>query len=180
MFRKAIGILLCLSLCISAAACNGGAGGSDGPGGSDSVGAGSSDPVSSPGASSPDGEKYAYREDRDFTAPPLPDDEIDESGLPAAAEGSLGDRTMTDGGYTLSFEGADGWSVGLYSPDGVLLFGEELPAKLYVNSGGAQALEAKYDGVEQKSYGFLATAHLTRSEERRVGKECRSRWSPYH
>ena len=24
------------------------------------------------------------------------------------------------------------------------------------------------------------THHLTRSEERRVGKECRSRWSPYH
>ena len=23
-------------------------------------------------------------------------------------------------------------------------------------------------------------AHNTRSEERRVGKECRSRWSPYH
>ena len=23
-------------------------------------------------------------------------------------------------------------------------------------------------------------AHLFRSEERRVGKECRSRWSPYH
>ena len=22
--------------------------------------------------------------------------------------------------------------------------------------------------------------NLTRSEERRVGKECRSRWSPYH
>ena len=22
--------------------------------------------------------------------------------------------------------------------------------------------------------------HLGRSEERRVGKECRSRWSPYH
>ena len=25
-----------------------------------------------------------------------------------------------------------------------------------------------------------ATANLKRSEERRVGKECRSRWSPYH
>ena len=25
-----------------------------------------------------------------------------------------------------------------------------------------------------------ATAGQTRSEERRVGKECRSRWSPYH
>src|SRR5258708_35321816 len=29
---------------------------------------------------------------------------------------------------------------------------------------------------------FASRAHLekTRSEERRVGKECRSRWSPYH
>ena len=26
----------------------------------------------------------------------------------------------------------------------------------------------------------LGTYPLTRSEERRVGKECRSRWSPYH
>ena len=26
----------------------------------------------------------------------------------------------------------------------------------------------------------LQTELLTRSEERRVGKECRSRWSPYH
>src|SRR3712207_6876232 len=26
----------------------------------------------------------------------------------------------------------------------------------------------------------IAPARLARSEERRVGKECRSRWSPYH
>ena len=26
----------------------------------------------------------------------------------------------------------------------------------------------------------IASNYLTRSEERRVGKECRSRWSPYH
>ena len=26
----------------------------------------------------------------------------------------------------------------------------------------------------------LAIMNVTRSEERRVGKECRSRWSPYH
>ena len=26
----------------------------------------------------------------------------------------------------------------------------------------------------------LAISRLVRSEERRVGKECRSRWSPYH
>ena len=27
---------------------------------------------------------------------------------------------------------------------------------------------------------FISGGKLTRSEERRVGKECRSRWSPYH
>src|SRR2546425_8052268 len=27
---------------------------------------------------------------------------------------------------------------------------------------------------------FNVNYHLGRSEERRVGKECRSRWSPYH
>src|SRR3712207_8984307 len=27
---------------------------------------------------------------------------------------------------------------------------------------------------------FCHLHHLSRSEERRVGKECRSRWSPYH
>ena len=28
--------------------------------------------------------------------------------------------------------------------------------------------------------GFLYNCNQRRSEERRVGKECRSRWSPYH
>ena len=28
--------------------------------------------------------------------------------------------------------------------------------------------------------GLIPIAFFTRSEERRVGKECRSRWSPYH
>ena len=31
-----------------------------------------------------------------------------------------------------------------------------------------------------KGYYGLVTVLLFRSEERRVGKECRSRWSPYH
>ena len=30
------------------------------------------------------------------------------------------------------------------------------------------------------SFEVTAANQLTRSEERRVGKECRSRWSPYH
>ena len=28
--------------------------------------------------------------------------------------------------------------------------------------------------------GLVAVCFVARSEERRVGKECRSRWSPYH
>src|SRR3712207_7431004 len=36
-------------------------------------------------------------------------------------------------------------------------------------------LEAFLDG-----FGVALPAAVTRSEERRVGKECRSRWSPYH
>ena len=31
-----------------------------------------------------------------------------------------------------------------------------------------------------KSRGFKIKQGVCRSEERRVGKECRSRWSPYH
>ena len=31
-----------------------------------------------------------------------------------------------------------------------------------------------------KYYPQLLTLGQSRSEERRVGKECRSRWSPYH
>ena len=38
-----------------------------------------------------------------------------------------------------------------------------------------------YVGSSNNDYGMLITADpRSRSEERRVGKECRSRWSPYH
>ena len=40
-------------------------------------------------------------------------------------------------------------------------------------TGGEPVLEEA--GSQQAS-----TALFNRSEERRVGKECRSRWSPYH
>ena len=38
-------------------------------------------------------------------------------------------------------------------------------------------MEANYILVR---FGELTTKGKNRSEERRVGKECRSRWSPYH
>ena len=33
---------------------------------------------------------------------------------------------------------------------------------------------------EHNDFDIQTFNQLTRSEERRVGKECRSRWSPYH
>src|SRR5256885_4592769 len=33
---------------------------------------------------------------------------------------------------------------------------------------------------EREVLGLMAEGRSNRSEERRVGKECRSRWSPYH
>src|SRR5256885_12149131 len=36
-----------------------------------------------------------------------------------------------------------------------------------------------WTGVDMGAQGY-AVVKINRSEERRVGKECRSRWSPYH
>src|SRR3712207_9109141 len=47
--------------------------------------------------------------------------------------------------------------------------------------GWADALTSRdvLDGIRDGPLGAIAVAYM-RSEERRVGKECRSRWSPYH
>ena len=44
-------------------------------------------------------------------------------------------------------------------------------------------LQNKYADFKKagcKIYSVSTDTHRSRSEERRVGKECRSRWSPYH
>src|SRR5258705_12026658 len=43
-----------------------------------------------------------------------------------------------------------------------------------------EVLEADAEGYPKTARLVLDAAVLKRSEERRVGKECRSRWSPYH
>ena len=37
-----------------------------------------------------------------------------------------------------------------------------------------------HDNANGLDYTLVNDHYLPRSEERRVGKECRSRWSPYH
>ena len=41
---------------------------------------------------------------------------------------------------------------------------------------GSPRLRSGYN----RAFGYYLKIGLCRSEERRVGKECRSRWSPYH
>ena len=45
---------------------------------------------------------------------------------------------------------------------------------------GLQATEPAWITSNQIEAARVAMTRYTRSEERRVGKECRSRWSPYH
>ena len=56
------------------------------------------------------------------------------------------------------------------------------------DEGRAAALRPRLDEAERRAEATAAAlvtaqadlASARRSEERRVGKECRSRWSPYH
>ena len=43
-----------------------------------------------------------------------------------------------------------------------------------------KSLHTTLRGLDAENIVVSRTKYGTRSEERRVGKECRSRWSPYH
>src|SRR2546426_12356048 len=76
--------------------------------------------------------------------------------------------------------------------------GQDIPASSVMPPGYLQAMPAAdrvlsdmkvVDSVETRARQYAAVFYLDeilnvltwdRSEERRVGKECRSRWSPYH
>src|SRR2546422_11438798 len=64
------------------------------------------------------------------------------------------------------------------TPDEVLALAEQAR-----QAGCKEALFSLGDQPERifpEASEFLSKQGFTRSEERRVGKECRSRWSPYH
>src|SRR5258708_33483898 len=57
---------------------------------------------------------------------------------------------------------------------------EELGARLFSREGRAIRLTDQGRYLKSKAIEILRLEESARSEERRVGKECRSRWSPYH
>ena len=50
-----------------------------------------------------------------------------------------------------------------------------LPAEMEIKQEGEEILVNRPNDLKK-----MRSLHGLRSEERRVGKECRSRWSPYH
>ena len=59
---------------------------------------------------------------------------------------------------------------------------QELTDKIYregVEKGNEEA-QRLIANAQEEAKKIIEDARKERSEERRVGKECRSRWSPYH
>ena len=64
-----------------------------------------------------------------------------------------------------------------------VLFGQQQKATISRSNGcigTRDTLTISASGKEKLTKSTSGRTHNTRSEERRVGKECRSRWSPYH
>ena len=74
----------------------------------------------------------------------------------------------------------DGWAIaaGLVAAGEVLVASGRFPRTRYALAGLLVAVGVASYALAAKLAAMRAA--LGRSEERRVGKECRSRWSPYH
>src|SRR2546427_4258712 len=68
------------------------------------------------------------------------------------------------------------WSSDVCSSDLTAASMEELTATVRTNADTAQ----QANKVASAASASAVEGGKSRSEERRVGKECRSRWSPYH
>src|SRR2546430_14421807 len=70
-------------------------------------------------------------------------------------------------------------SGGKFSQE-VLELGEDLLDGVQVGRVFGQEEELGACRTDELTHDFASVAAEIRSEERRVGKECRSRWAPYH
>src|SRR5256884_192242 len=87
----------------------------------------------------------------------------------------LDETPVTDAGATSTGQGS-GAGTGSTSQSGIS--GVDLTGSAADKAGPQGVSRVVYFDFD--SYVVKADAQPQRSEERRVGKECRSRWSPYH
>ena len=73
-------------------------------------------------------------------------------------------------------------AIAFYSVGAKLADAPRLPARISLNLAESlrQSARISLNLVESRGQSARIALNLARSEERRVGKECRSRWSPYH
>src|SRR3712207_2523541 len=116
------------------------------------------------------------------SAPPAPAGQPDAGTEDAAVE-----PTLTPEGYSIT---ADGYEIGEEHPS-VHESDAIFDARRALELGAAELTIGRLTHQQLTGYRLLAEATVpyvegdrfvdaARSEERRVGKECRSRWSPYH
>src|SRR3712207_9513054 len=61
------------------------------------------------------------------------------------------------------------------------LYGDAyVPAEARRYDKKVKGAQEAHEAIRPAGDSFRTPGQLARSEERRVGKECRSRWSPYH
>src|SRR5256885_14677789 len=84
-----------------------------------------------------------------------------------AVEGSI----VRPGSFTARWERLHRWA--LRRATRVIVLGEDMRDRIVAKGVDPARVVVSRDGI-------TVPETLPRSEERRVGKECRSRWSPYH
>src|SRR5712664_176166 len=94
-----------------------------------------------------------------------------------------------NGDYAFTFSGMSGngtvssvfGAVGRFTADGAgnVTNGELVNNGVGAGAASAQSFTGTYS-ISADHRGVMTLNFSGRSEERRVGKECRSRWSPYH
>src|SRR3712207_6955044 len=85
-----------------------------------------------------------------------------------------------DGIRDIGVTGVQTCALPIYDPLDAILTPLQMPAVVYIAFHLAVEMDLPIRMPGYRYSTLYTVLVMTRSEERRVGKECRSRWSPYH
>ena len=108
-------------------------------------------------------------------------EQISTASKEASGTGNM--KFMLNGALTLgTMDGANVEIVNEVGADNAVIFGLSADEVIrYENEGGYNPMDIFNNDQDIRQVLMqLINGFYSRSEERRVGKECRSRWSPYH